>query len=71
LSYVVKDTLGEATRPGGAFDTGGSVPLRDVVIAPATMEVTPAERAARDAYSAELNVQADAITDPENQPHDA
>ena len=61
---MFKDTIDEATRPGAVYGTDPAL-SRPVHIAPATMEVAPVERAARDAYAAELEARADAIPDPE------
>lgn len=64
MSYATKDTISEATRPGCVYGTDPG-PARPVRIAPAESEVGPLERAARDAYVAELTCQSEAVTDPE------
>jgi hypothetical protein len=61
---MFKDTISEATRRGGGYGTDPAV-SRLVDIKPAETDVTPVERAARDAYAAELDARADAIPDPE------
>ena len=63
-SDMFKDTIDEAMKPGGVYGTDPAV-SRPVDIKPAETDVTPVERAARDAYAAELDARADAIPDPE------